>query len=187
MKRLALIGAALAAGLLASMSTAYADGGPANYRFVTSCNNTYGPVDGSGSAVLTFDAHGNLCTSAGAGGGVGGQYPAGATPLTASTTGTTAATAATLAGTVGKTTFVCGFTMTSGGTSAAVVADATVSGTISGTLHFAYVSVSSGQGSFGVAFPLCIPASATNTSIVVTEPAGGTGTVSAVTAWGYQL
>lgn len=113
--------------------------------------------------------------------------PAGSTAITNSNTGTTAAVSATLAGVSGKTTYICGFTITSGGTTAALAQNATVAGTISGTMNFTYVDVSSGQGLLGIAFPICLPASGQNTSIVVTAPAGGTGTVAAVSTWGYQF
>lgn len=122
-----------------------------------------------------------------AGPSTGIAYPAGAQPVTASATGTTAAVAATLAASPVRTTYICGFVMTSGGTTAAAVGNATVAGTIGGTLNFTYVDVSTGQGLLGVAFPQCIPGSALNTAIVVTMPAGGAGTVAAVSAWGYQF
>ena len=112
-------------------------------------------------------------------------YPPGTTPKTASATGTTGALTATLTSAANRTVFICGFVITSGGTSAAIVTDTTVDGTIGGSLHFAYVDVSSGQGLLGVAFPQCIPASAQNTNIVVNVPAGSTGTVASVSAWGY--
>jgi hypothetical protein len=115
-----------------------------------------------------------------AGPSTGIAYPAGAQPITGSATGTTGAIAATLAASVARTTYICGFVMTSGGTTTAIVGNATVTGTIGGTLNFAYVAVSSGQGLFGVAFPQCIPGSAINTALVVTMPAGGVGTVGAV-------
>lgn len=109
--------------------------------------------------------------------------------ITATNTGTTGAVAVTLAAsTTGKTTYICGFVITGGGTASAVVGNATVANTVTGTLNFSYVDVSAGQGLLGVAFPRCIPANATNTAIVVTAPAsGGSGTVKAVTAWGYQV
>lgn len=107
-------------------------------------------------------------------------------PITASATGTTAATSATLAADPAKTNFLCGFTLTSGGTSSGVVGNATVTGLTGGTLNFAYASVSTGQGLLGVAFPACLSGSAVNTAIVVTQPAGGAGTVSAVSVWGYK-
>lgn len=106
-------------------------------------------------------------------------------PLTASTTGTTGAVAATLTGAAGKFTYICGFTMTSAGTTAATLGNATITGTVTGTLNFTYAFVSSGQGLLGVAFPGCITSSAVNTNIVVNMPAGGAGTTVAVSAWGY--
>ena len=121
----------------------------------------------------------------------GTGYPNQSTPITASATGTTGALTATLPGVAGKTTFICGFAMTSGGTTTAIFANATVVGTISGTLNFVYgdVAPTAGQGRLVVGFsPVCIPASAQNTAIVVTQPAGGTGTTAAsVSVWGYQL
>jgi hypothetical protein len=116
-----------------------------------------------------------------------GLYPPRATPIANSATGTTGATSATLAAASGVTTYICGFVITSGGTGMALVGNATVVGTIGGTLNFTYVDVSSGQGLLGVAFPLCLPATGQNVSIVVTAPAGGASTVVAVTAWGFQL
>lgn len=118
----------------------------------------------------------------------GTGYPTSATPVTASASGTGAVTA-TLPAAVGRTTWICGFTMTNApGTSATgTSANATISGTIGGTLNFAYNSVTTGQGLLGVAFPICIPGSAANTAIVVSQPAPGTVQTTAVTAWGYQL
>jgi hypothetical protein len=120
----------------------------------------------------------------------GTGYPTNSTPVTSSAVGTIAAVVATLPGVAGKTTFICGFAMTSGGSTAAVTGLGTVAGTISGTLDFAYVAPIAGtQGRLIVNFaPVCIPASAMNTAIVVTQPAAGAGTVeAAVSAWGYQL
>jgi hypothetical protein len=78
--------------------------------------------------------------------------------------------------------------MTSGGTTTPVIGTATISGLLGGTANIAaYVSVSSGQGGIGSPIRPCLPASAVNTAIVVTEPAGGAGTVTSVWAWGYQL
>jgi hypothetical protein len=114
-------------------------------------------------------------------------FPEGARPnnLTASTAFTTGASSATLTGAASKWTYLCGFTVTSAGTTAATLGAITVTGTIGGTMTFEYAFVSSGQGVFGIAFPGCISSSAVNTSIVVNTPAGGAGTVGAVNAWGY--
>jgi hypothetical protein len=120
----------------------------------------------------------------------GTGYPINSTPITASTVGTVAAVVATLPAAVGKTTFICGFSMTSGGNTAAVTGLGTIVGTIGGTLNFAYVAPIAGtQGRLIVNFaPVCVPASAQNTAIVVTQPAAGAGTVeAAVSTWGYQL
>ena len=115
------------------------------------------------------------------------NIPAGSqvSPLTVSTTGTTGPISATLTGAANRWTYICGFVITSGGTTSALTANATIAGTISGTMNFTYIFVSAGQGLLGVAFPGCITSSAVNTNIVVTVPGGGAGTTAAVTAWGY--
>ena len=124
------------------------------------------------------------------GSATGTGYPTNSRPITASTPGTVGAIAATLPGAAGKVTYICGFSLTSGGNTAAATGLATVTGTITGTLNYAYVSPAAGtQGKLVVNFaPACIPANGMNQSIVVTQPASGTGTANAaVTAWGYQL
>jgi len=108
----------------------------------------------------------------------------GSTPLTASATGTTGTITATLTGAASKWTYICGFVLTSASTTTAAVVDATVTG-VPTTMNFQYVYVSSGQGILGIAFPGCITSSAENTNIVVTLPAGGAGSVNAISAWGY--
>lgn len=120
--------------------------------------------------------------------GYSSDYPAGATPLTASATGTTAATTATLAGTSGKTTYLCGYSIMTSANAATVVAP-TVTGTITGTLTMSqYVPVNTaGVSEVKREFNHCVPASATNTGIAVVSGAAGTGGVTAVNAWGYQL
>lgn len=107
--------------------------------------------------------------------------------ITASATATTASFSSSLAAVAGRTNYICGFVITSGGTTSAEVVNATLTGTISGTLNYAYVFPSSGQGVLGVAFPQCIIASGANTAITVTVPGGGTGTTAALSIWGYQL
>lgn len=124
--------------------------------------------------------------------GASSQYPAGATAITASSASVANASAvATLAGTSGKTTYICGFHITSGGSTGAALVTPTITGTITGTLNFTYATVAGVtlgnapllQNMGGV----CIPASATNTAIVVTLPALGAGNTNAtVNAWGFQ-
>lgn len=115
------------------------------------------------------------------------QYPAGSTPITASATGTTLATAATLSGAASVTTYICGFSVRANATAAAT-ANSTVTGTISGTLNFTQwtAPLASGIGITEQQFFPCIPASAVNTSIVVTSAAPGAGGVVSTTAWGYR-
>jgi len=114
-------------------------------------------------------------------------YPTGATPLTASSTGTTAGVTATLAGAAAKTTYICGFTITSGAT-LGLGTTASVTGGISGTLNYVQpVSALPGVAQLPQAFHPCIPASAVNTGISVVSGAAGLGGSTAVAAWGYQL
>lgn len=117
-----------------------------------------------------------------------GQYPAGATAITASATGTTAATTATLAGTASKTTYICGLSIRANATAAAT-GNATVTGTITGTLNFTQwtAPLASGLGVTEQIFNPCVPASATNTGIAIISAAPGSGGVVSSTSWGYQL
>lgn len=114
--------------------------------------------------------------------------PPGAEYITNSTTGTTGAVVGTLSAQSGRTTYICGFAATSGGTTTPTTGDLTITGTIGGTLHFAYSSGSAtAQGALGVPFPQCVPGTGPNTAIVVTVPANGTGTTeSAISVWGYH-
>lgn len=120
------------------------------------------------------------------------QYPTNsvgpATPITISATGTTNSTAATLAAVATKTTFVCGISIRSNATAAAT-GNATVAGTITGTMNFTHwtAPLASGIGTTEQQFFPCVPASAANTTIVVTGPAPGAGGTISVSAWGYQL
>ena len=114
-------------------------------------------------------------------------YPTNSTPTSNATAYTTGASSVVLSAVSGKKTFACGFTITSGGTTTAVVGTATLAGAAGTTLQFAYVYVSSGQGALGVAFPQCIPASAASTAMTLSVTAGSTGTVGALSIWGYRL
>lgn len=114
-------------------------------------------------------------------------YPIGASPVTASATGTTAATVATLPAFTAKTTYICGFSITSTAT-AALAGAAVVSGTVTGSMNFVQgVGVAPAVGQLNQTFNPCVPSSAVNTAIVTTSAAPGLGGVIAVTAWGYQL
>jgi hypothetical protein len=115
-------------------------------------------------------------------------YPDTAVPYTSSTTGTTTAITATLAGAASVTTYICGFSVRANAT-AAQTNNIVVSGTVSGSLNFTQwtAPLATGLGVSEQIFSPCIPASAANTSIVVTTgAAGASGTIS-VAAWGYKL
>jgi len=108
------------------------------------------------------------------------------------TSGTVAAgtAAATLAAASGKVTYICGFAITSTGSTGAAVVAPTVTGIVTGTLTFAYASVAGATLSnqpLIVPFGTCMPASAPNTAIVVSVPTLGAGnTNTTVNAWGYR-
>src|SRR5882757_1617775 len=115
-------------------------------------------------------------------------YPVGAIPLTASATGTTGATTATLTGAVGKTTYICGYSIRANATAATTVTN-TITGVITATLSSIMwiAPAASGLGVDEQIFSPCIPASATNTAIAVVSGAPGTGGLVSSKGWGYQL
>lgn len=116
------------------------------------------------------------------------EYPAGATPITASATGTTGATTATLAGTSGKTTYICGYSIRANATAATTVTN-TITGVITATLSsIMWVApLASGLGIDEQIFSPCIPASGTNTGIAIVSGAPGSGGNVSSKGWGYQL
>lgn len=126
--------------------------------------------------------------------GVGGNstYPPGAIALSASSGNVAAATAtATLAATPGRTTYICGFTVTAGGSTAAATVNVTVTNTPGGTLTYNY-STSTGVDAPSAPLPVvyspCVPASAQNTAIVVSMPTlGAANAHAAINASGYQF
>ena len=115
-----------------------------------------------------------------------------ATPITAASGNVANNVAtATLAAAAGKTTYICGFSITSTGSTAAAVVSPTVTNTITGTLTFTYASVAGAtlaNQPLIIPFNPCVPANAVNTTIPVSVPALGTGnTNTTVNAWGFQL
>jgi hypothetical protein len=138
------------------------------------------PVTGTQQRV---SPDGSICVS---------PHPFGSTPISASSGNVAAAVAtATLAAAAGKTTYIAGFTCTSGGATAAATVSVTVSNTIGGTMTFNH-GAQAGAGvpspPLVVIFDPPLPASALNTAIAVSMPSLGTGnTQAAVNAWGYQL
>lgn len=122
-----------------------------------------------------------------------------ATPVANSSGNVAAASAvATLPAVAGKVTYIEGFDITGAGATGASIVAVTVTGlpTTIGTLTFEVVvpaGATVGIGGTGnpglipVRFPTPLPASAANTTIVVTAPSFGTGNTNAcVTAYGFQ-
>lgn len=120
------------------------------------------------------------------------DYPSGATAITAASGNVANATAAaTLAGVSAKTTYLAGFDVSGSGATLGSAVTVTVTGVITGTLSYTYAVVAGvllGNPSLVVPLPHPVPASATNTAIVVSCPALGAGNTNAtVNAYGYQL
>jgi hypothetical protein len=101
--------------------------------------------------------------------------------ITGNATGTTSAVVGTLAGFVGKTSYICGFSVSS--TGSAAVSPITVAGIVGSNMVFQ--NLSAGAGILQQAFYPCIPASAPNTAITVTTTADGTATAVNVNSWGF--
>jgi hypothetical protein len=119
-------------------------------------------------------------------------YPSGATAITASSGNVAAATAAaTLAAVAGKTTYITGFAITGTGATGALAVSVTVTGVITGTMTYTYAAAAGAaveNTPLVVQFPYPIPASTTNTTIVVSCPTLGTGnTNNTANAYGFQL
>lgn len=108
------------------------------------------------------------------------------TPITQGVSGTTSLISATIVGDINRWTYLCGFLITSANTSPTVAVSTTISG-INNPLALIYDYPAAGsQGLLGVAFPQCLVSSAKATSITITLPgSGGTGTVDALSMWGF--
>lgn len=121
---------------------------------------------------------------------VGSPYLEGATPLIAGSGNVAnASAAATLTGTATTTVYISGFEVTGSGVTTALPVTVTVAGLLGGTRHYTYTFIA---GPLLANVPLLVqfnpplPASAVNTAIVVTCPAGGAGnTNNTVVAHGF--
>lgn len=147
-------------------------------------SNAWAP-DGSQYVTLT-DGSGNTTGSS------SGGVPIGATQLSASSGNVAAGTAAaTLAGAASQTTYITGFSLTSTGSTAATVVNGTITGLLGGTQTYTYASVAGAtlpNSPLVVNFSPALPASAVNTSIVVSFPTLGAGnTNTTVNAYGYRV
>lgn len=153
---------------------------PARNQVTSPCGTMLQAYTVGVAAPAVQDTNGNGCVI------MPSQYPAGATPVTASVTGTTAATTATLPAVASNFTFICWFSIRANATAAAT-GNATITGTVSGTLNFTQwtAPLASGIGLVEDRFTPCIPSSAVNTGISVVSAAPGTGGVVSVAAGGY--
>lgn len=120
------------------------------------------------------------------------DYPAGATPLVASSGAVGAAiAAATLTPDADKQAFLSGFEVTGAGATTALPVSVTVTGIAGGTLTYSYTAIAGvllANQPLVVQFSPPIPASAINTAIVVSCPTLGSGnTKNTTNAHGYQL
>lgn len=171
----------LSAFLVALLLSAAAWGqAPVRRQVMSPCGTMPTPYSAGIAAPAMQDVNGNGCAI------LSTQYPAGATPVTASATGTTAATTATLPAVAANYMFICWFSIRANATAAAT-GNATVTGTISGPLNFTQwtAPLASGIGLIEDRFTPCIPASAVNTGIAVVSAAPGAGGTVSVAAGGY--
>jgi hypothetical protein len=117
--------------------------------------------------------------------GASNPYPTNAIPTVAIGAGSTGAVTATMPAAAGRTTWLCGVTISAlGGT--ATVGPVTISNLI-GNITFTLQLAATASGNFfSQGFSPCIPAKAVNTSIAIVTTADGTATAVDVNAWGYQ-
>jgi hypothetical protein len=120
-----------------------------------------------------------------------GPSPLSGVPVSNSSGNVAAATAtATLPAVANKVTYICGFAATSGGSTAAATVNLTVVGVTGGTMTYSYstsTGVDAPSAPLVVTFGNCLPATAPNTTIVVSMPTLGAGNAhAAVNAWGFQ-
>lgn len=119
-------------------------------------------------------------------------YPIGATPLTVSSGNVAVGVAsATLAGVSRKLTYLTGFEITSSGATIGLVVSPTVVGILGGTMTYTYAAMAGAlliNNPLVVSFSYPLPASAVNTSIVISLPSLGIGNTNAcIVAHGFQL
>jgi hypothetical protein len=114
----------------------------------------------------------------------GTGYPAGAAAISGNSTGTTGAVTGTLAASQGRLTYICGFSVSGVGGTAAL-GPVTVAGLNGASQVFQLFSTATGV-TLSQLYAPCIPASAVNTAITVTTTADGTATAVDVNSWGYQ-
>lgn len=140
---------------------------------------------------VTVDINGNLCSSgsvAPPGSGNAG-YPTAATPVTAVFSGAdTASQTVTLPAAAGQFTYLCGWSVDSGGVTTAADVTITVTGganTLSYLLSLPAVATTVDAAKTAVYGP-CLRGSAVNTAMNVVVPGGAGNTATTINAWGFQ-
>jgi hypothetical protein len=168
----------LALALLFGLAPAQAD--PVNSALVVSgCGSPPQAFLAGRPAPLTVDTNGINCT-----GGALASGTAAVTWIQGNGAGSTGAVVGTLAGVSGKTTYICGFSVSAlGGT--ATVGPITIANTITASQVYQLASAVAGV-TLAVPFSPCIPANAAATAITVTTTADGSATAVDVNSWGYQ-
>ena len=110
--------------------------------------------------------------------------PNGATQVTSSATGTTGALSATMAAASGYNNYLCGFTVTSAGTTSPAPVTTTITGPISGSLSYVFYPATTGA-ILAKEFSPCVQSSAKTTAIQMSVPALGSGSIAAVNLHGF--
>jgi hypothetical protein len=134
---------------------------------------------------ITVDVNGNTCTAGGT------TLPSGAIPVTGTFSGADTTTqAVTLAGTAGKTTYICSFSVSGLGATAATSVTVTVA-TLAGasTLSYSYfyqAGATVANTPLSVNYTPCIAANAAATAITITVPGAAGNTQTQINASGFQ-
>lgn len=135
-------------------------------------------------AAIALDVKGQMIIS---------PLPAAGVALTTQSSGNVAAAvaAATIAGVAAKTTYISGFSVTGAGATVGAVVSVTVTGLLGGTATYTYTAATGatvGNTPLIILFGPPMPASTTNTSIVVSCPSLGAGnTNNTVVVTGYTV
>ncbi len=143
-----------------------------------------------GVVQMCLNSSGQAIACTGTAGAAG--YPAGATPIGGAFSGADTTTqAATLALASGKTTYICGFTVSGLGATGATTVAVTVATLVgSTTLTYSYVFPAGATvvaTSIGKEYSPCIPASAAAAAITITVPGAAGNTATQINAWGFQF
>lgn len=97
---------------------------------------------------------------------------------------------ATIAALTGRTAYLCGFSITSSGSTTGAIVSPTVTGLSGGTMTFTYATIGTGAAlgntPLNHSMTPCQPATGQNVAIAVSLPSLGLGNTNAtVNAWGY--